>query len=148
MSYAIKKLVHAYQTAHIKHLLCTLSHHIYPVPHWLFLKSTLLSFFSPVIFCFSLLCVTCCFSLYGAVWNLILFIHILCSVTFDAFYFCLPLLHSMHIMNGAFILIASADFLLNISCFFYLDSCFLSVSLFVLYFLSFPSSTLFYMFCR
>lgn len=137
--------MHTYQTTHIKHLLSTLSHHI--VPHWLLQKSTLLPFFSPVICCFSLLCVTCCFSMYGAVWNLIFFIHILCSVAFDAFYFCLPLLHSTHIMTGAFILTASAA-VLNFSCLLYLHSCFLSVRLFVLYFLSFPSSTLFYMFCR
>lgn len=76
---------------------------------------------------------------------------------FETFHFCLSLLHFMYIMTGAFILIVAVVLVLVFSCFFYLDSltsfsayrsCILTFSLDLFYTLSFPFSTLFYMFCR
>ena len=93
------------------------SHHIYPVPHLLLQKSTLYPSFLLSSFFFSLICVTCCFSMYGAVWNLIFLSTSSALLLFDAFHFCLTLLHSTYIMTGAFTLIVAVVLVLVFSCF-------------------------------
>lgn len=116
-----------------KHGICMLATATVPVSGLLLQKSTLYPSF---LLLFSLLCLTCCFSLCAAVWNVTLFYFLHPSLC----YLLMPVvlifsfLHTMGIMTG--LLIAAVIF--QFSSFFYLDSLAFVLLLFVFFSLSHP----------